>query len=81
MRYITWLFDQLDTSSSSARFAKVVWDDVNNGCATARYSTSQLLAHFEEKHYENYQKLSKMLTDSYVDFLRDRATRGYKNAI
>ena len=69
MRFSTWLWDQLDIPGRSGSFAKVCWDDVNNGCASPRFSASDWLKHFDEKHAEKRDRLADMLIPVYMEYL------------
>jgi hypothetical protein len=69
MYYSTWLWDQLDIPSYTGKFAKLCWDDVNNGCALPTFSAKAWLNHFEEKHSENKDQLSIMLIKVYKEYM------------
>ena len=71
MRYTTWLFDQADAGGPTAKFSKVAWDDVNNGCASARFSTQEWIDHFTIKHPDKADTLIEMLFNSYVEYTRE----------
>ena len=71
MHFITWLFEQIDDIGKHQRFAKICWDDVNNGCAHIRFSVKQWQDHFIEKHPENSKLFVKMLIDAYIDYQRE----------
>jgi hypothetical protein len=69
MRFSTWLWEQLDFPGRSGVLAKVCWDDVNNGCANARFSATDWLKHFDEKHAEKRETLADMLIPVYMEYL------------
>jgi hypothetical protein len=64
----TWLLEGLDTPGRVATFGKLVWDDINNGCGSSKYSAVAWKAHFEEKHPEHYKKLTDMLLLAYTEY-------------
>ena len=71
MHFITWLFEQLDDPGPHQRFAKLAWDDVNNGCAHIRFSVKQWQDHFFEKHPDSSKILIPMLIDAYVQYQKE----------
>lgn len=57
VNFIIWLIDQLDTEMPRvSKFAKVIWDDTNNGCGDRRYDAVAWRDHFTEKHHD-YRKV------------------------
>ena len=71
MRFVSWLWEQLDTSGPSSTFAKICWDDVNNGCAHATFSANQWLSHFKDKHSEKIDLLTELLLSTYLEYMGD----------
>ena len=71
MHFSTWLFDQSDTGGTTAKFAKVAWDDVNNGCGNARFTAQEWIDHFTIKHSDKADTLIEMLFNSYVEYTRE----------
>jgi hypothetical protein len=69
MRFVTWLWDQLDIPGSTGSFAKICWDDVNNGCAHPTFSAPQWLHHFENKHPDSKDKLRAMLIRAFQEYM------------
>lgn len=57
MRYTVWLWDQMDEDSPIGRFAKLCYDDVNNGCANPKFSAGEWISHFEQNHRDNKEEL------------------------
>lgn len=53
------------------RFAKLCWDDINNGCAHVKFSLKQWQDHFAKKHPESADILISMLLDAYVEYERE----------
>ena len=71
MRFVSWLWEQMEDPGTTADFAKVCWNDVNNGCAHVKFTVKQWQDHFFDKHTENSQLLVKMLIDAYVTYQRE----------
>jgi hypothetical protein len=68
MTFNTWLFDNLDTPSRTNVFSKLIWDDINNGCASSKFTAIQWRDHFKEKHPESKDKLTDMLILAYAKY-------------
>ena len=71
MRFVTWLLDQQDTGGTTARFSKLAWDDVNNGCASPRFTAQEWIEHFKDKHEEKADILTEMLFTSFVEYTKE----------
>ena len=68
MKYTAWLWYQLEEVGPGHAFAKVCWDDVNNGCASTKFSVRDWLQHFEQKHLDNRDILIHRLIQSFDEF-------------
>ena len=68
MKYTAWLWYQLEEVGPGHAFAKVCWDDVNNGCASTKFSVSDWLQHFEQTHLDNRDILIHRLIQSFDEF-------------
>ena len=75
MNFLTWLFEEMDTPSRLSRFAKVLYDDINNGCASRRFTPAQWKKHFETEHPERSKKLVDMLEIAYIQYALSRTDR------
>ena len=65
----------MDYQDATSRFAKLCWDDVNNGCALPTFSAHQWQNHFDKKHKNSKDKLNAMLLkalDEYTLFMKDK---------
>lgn len=71
MRFSSWLWEQLDTPGISGEFAKICWDDINNGCGSGKYNATLWLKHFEQKHSDKKDILIDKLTKCYMEFLKE----------
>lgn len=68
MSFNTWLFDNLDTPSRATKFGKLIWDDINNGCGSSKFTATDWRSHFEIKHPENKNKLTDLLVLAYAEY-------------
>jgi hypothetical protein len=69
MRFTSWLWEQLDAGGPSSVFAKICWDDVNNGCAHVKFSANEWLSHFKDKHSEKIDLLTELLLNTYLEYM------------
>lgn len=77
VNFLTWLFEEMDTPSQTARFAKIVYDDINNGCGSRRFTPAQWRDHFKEEHADTADNLIKMLELAYIKYaLSSRDNKG-----
>jgi hypothetical protein len=72
MRYTAWLWDRLEEESHLGKFAKICYDDVNNGCASANFSATDWISHFEQIHRENRSELSSRFFSSFIEYNKYR---------
>lgn len=63
-----WLFDNLDTPSRATIFGKIIWNDINNGCGSSKFTAVQWRDHFDDKHPERAKSLIDMLLLSYAEY-------------
>lgn len=68
MRFSEWLWFQVEDLGADAGFAKVCWEDVNNGCASSKFSSSEWVNHFAEKHKDNKDILIQRLIQSFHEY-------------
>ena len=71
MRFTAWLWEQLDYDGPMYRTAKMCWDDVNNGCASTRFSAQNWIDHFESKHLDKKDILIDMTFTAYTEYLKE----------
>ena len=72
MRFITWLFDQMDLGTETSKMAKLCWDDINNGCASIKYGPSDWVEHFNSKHKDKAPILIEKLLDACVEYRKEK---------
>lgn len=70
MDFINFLSDNLDCPGRVARFARIIFSDVHNGCGRLEWGAVAWKGHFEEKHPETSPQLIHMLTETYVTYIR-----------
>jgi hypothetical protein len=75
MSFVSWLWEQLESDGPSTRFAKICWDDVNNGCANVKFGASQWLNHFEKHHKINKELLISLMLPAYQEYMLSRPTK------
>lgn len=71
MRFVSWLWEQMEDPGDVASFAKLCWDDVNNGCASPRFTAHEWIVHFEKTHKDKSDILTERLILTYAEFIRD----------
>lgn len=68
--------EEMDTPSPVAKFAKIVYDDINNGCGTRKLSPGGWKTHFELHHTDSAVYLIDLLQAAYLEYaLSKRDTR------
>ena len=73
MNFLTWLFDELDGPSKVSRFAKIVYDDINNGCGDRRWGPVQWRDHFIAEHADSAENLNSMLSLAFTQYVMSRS--------
>lgn len=68
MRFTAWLWNQVDDLGDQEAFAKICWDDVNNGCANARFSAKDWVKHFDDKHRDSRDDLVFQLITAFQQY-------------
>ena len=68
MRFSEWLWFQVEDLGAESGFAKTCWDDVNNWCASLKFSSSEWVKHFDEKHKDNRDILIQKLIQSFHEY-------------
>lgn len=72
VNFLTWLFEEMDTPSKISRFAKIVYDDINNGCGSRKFTPTQWREHFKSEHADSAKKLVDMLEIAYIQYALSR---------
>jgi hypothetical protein len=66
--FSVWVLDQIDREDGVGRFARVVWDDYNSGCAAMYKDAVAWKTHFEHSHGSKLGVLVQLLEDAYVEY-------------
>lgn len=74
MNFLTWLFEEMETPSKLSRFAKIVYDDINNGCGSRKFTPTQWRDHFKAEHPDSAGNLIAMLEIAYIQYALSRNT-------
>jgi hypothetical protein len=75
VNFLTWLFDELDGPSKVSRFAKIVYDDINNGCGDRKWGPVQWRDHFIAEHPDSAGNLNSMLSIAYAQYVMSRSEK------
>ena len=68
MHFLNWVLEKQDEPGNLGVFAKVLWQDINNGCG-ARYTTPlEWRGHFDKKHPRTKEKLNALLSQVYLQY-------------
>ncbi len=73
MNFLTWLFDEMDGPSKVSKFAKIVYDDINNGCGDRRFGPVEWKNHFLAEHADSAGNLNSLLTIAYSHYVLSRS--------
>jgi hypothetical protein len=70
MRFTAWMWEQLEENPTPlGDFCRTCWSDVNNGCASSRFTITQWKEHFELRHKDNSAKLNALLAQTYSSYI------------
>lgn len=67
MTFYDYLEESIDYQGRTARFAKIVFADINNGCGTSKFNAVAWKAHFIEKHPDS-PELIDMLLLAFIEY-------------
>ena len=68
--FIAWILDQQDRDDSTGDCARLLWADINNGCATTMLQTPvEWKNHFERHHRKIVNKTDALLLNAYTAYL------------
>ena len=73
MNFLTWLFDEMDAPSPISRFAKLLYNDINNGCGSRAFTPKQWREHFKAEHADSSDKLINLLEIAYIQYALSRS--------
>jgi hypothetical protein len=69
--FSVWALDQIDREDNVGRFGRLVWEDYNSGCAAMYKDALGWRAHFEKCHGAKLGPLLELLSDAYVEYVRE----------
>lgn len=69
MRFTQWILALEDEDGSLGKFQKLIYSDINNGCASSKFDAIDWKEHFELKHAESAPRLLSLLTVCYVRYM------------
>ena len=69
MSFNEFLSDSMDVPGRVAKFAKLLFGDVDNGCGRLEYDAIAWKQHFIDKHPDSPQ-LIHMLVSSYAEYIK-----------
>ena len=70
MHFLNWVLDKQEAPGNLGLFAKVVWNDINNGCGARYTSPVEWRIHFNKKHPKTAEKLSQLLSVAYTEYTK-----------
>lgn len=62
----------MDEDSHLGKFAKICYDDVNNGCANPKFSAGEWISHFEQVHSDNKSELISRFFNSFIAYNKSK---------
>lgn len=71
MHFSTWLWEQIEIEGPYLTIANICWDDVNNGCAHAKFDAHKWLKHFNERHTATKEYLVRLLIGAYLAYTEE----------
>ena len=74
MSFYTFLEESLDYQGRTAKFARIVFTDIHNGCGSNKFNAVAWKAHFIEKHADTPQ-LVDMLLLAFIEYYQSNKTR------
>ena len=72
--FYDYLEESLDYQGKTAKFARLVFTDIDNGCGSSRYNAVAWKQHFEQKHKDS-PELVDMLLRAFMEYYKHKKTR------
>ncbi len=69
MRFTQWLLDLEDENGALHKFYKIVYFDINNGCASSKFDALGWKKHFCDKHADSADQLIELLSLAYAHYV------------
>ncbi len=67
--FYDFLEESLDYQGRTAKFARLVFTDIDNGCGSSKYGAVHWKKHFETKHKDS-PELIDMLLRSFMEYYK-----------
>ena len=69
--FTVWILDQQERDDDTGEFARLLWADINNGCAPshALKSAVEWKEHFAVKHPKICERVNILLVEAYVSYV------------
>lgn len=72
--FYDYLEESLDYQGRTAKFARLVFTDIDNGCGSNKFNAVAWKRHFEEKHKDSPQ-LVDMLLLAFIEYYQIKKTK------
>jgi len=72
--FYDFLEESLDFQGRTAKFARLVFTDIDNGCGSNKFGAVAWKHHFEEKHKDSPQ-LVDMLLLAFIEYYQTKRTK------
>lgn len=72
--FYDYLEESLDYQGRTAKFARLVFTDIHNGCGSSKYDAVAWKRHFQEKHKDSPQ-LVDMLLLAFIEYYQAKRTK------
>ena len=74
MTFYDYLEESLDYKGRTAKFAKLVFSDIDNGCGSSKFNAVAWKRHFQEKHTDSPQ-LVDMLLLAFIEYYHHKRAK------
>lgn len=71
MLFTSWLLEQIDIPGDLMDISKVCYSDINNGCASSRFTPQEWVDHFNARHKDRSDILTQMLFIAYLEYMKE----------
>lgn len=69
MRFTQWILELEDDDTPAGQFQKVIFGDINNGCANSKFDALAWKQHFQVKHADSAEMLISILAEAYYQYV------------
>jgi len=71
VHFLNWVLEQEGESGGLGLISKVIYQDINNGCALRFTDAAEWQAHFSLKHPKTYKTINKLIDDAVIYYLHN----------